>query len=462
MQAFSTYIDRLPQWRDQALEVLLRWLTSPAFYGQVIAALAALLLAWLAARWIRRHVPIFGEQPQIRAQGLLGRLLQLVASARDLLWPFLLVAFLAVAISVADAAFGRSWLVRLAQSAALIWLLYAAIQRWITHPVIRSAAVWLGIPVATLHVFGWYDAVAAWLDGISLSVGNIRLSLYFLIKAAIFGGLFFWLGRITTEAGQNAIRRQEALDRPTRELFAKLFELGLYFVIFILLLQVLGLDLTALAIFGGAIGVGLGFGLQQIAANFISGIIILLERSLTVGDYVELEDGKAGIVKRINMRSSVLETFDGKEIVVPNEKFITTRFVNWTHDDPRQRYEVEFWVAYDTDLHKVPPVIEAAVARHPRVLDAPEKPDCELKEFGERGVRFTVEFWVEGLDDGPNKFSSDVMFLIWDALKENGIRIPLPRQEVVLVQGGEGGMTAGSGQQGEAGEGRAASSVPPA
>ncbi len=118
---------------------------------------------------------------------------------------------------------------------------------------------------------------------------------------------------------------------------------------------------------------------------------------------------------------------------MPNEKFITEQFINWTRDDPRQRYEVEFSVAYDTDLHKVPPVIEEAVKKHPRVLLEPEEPDCELRGFGESGVNFGVEFWVDGLDDGPNKFSSDVLFLVWDALKDNGIVIPFPQREVRVL-----------------------------
>ncbi|HMT14835.1 MAG TPA: mechanosensitive ion channel, partial [Aestuariivirga sp.] len=200
-----------------------------------------------------------------------------------------------------------------------------------------------------------------------------------------------------------------------------------------LLLNILGLDLTALAVFGGALGVGLGFGLQQIASNFISGIIILLERSLKVGDYIEMEDGKAGILREINMRSSSLATFDGKDIMVPNEKFITEKFVNWTKTDPQQRYEVPFSVSYDTDLNRVPDLIAAAVAKHPRVLKTPEPPDCELRGFGDSAVNFAVEFWVEGIDDGKNKFSSDVHFLIWNALRDEGIAMPYPHRVVHVV-----------------------------
>ena len=434
MDWLSNIFSNWRAWRDLAVDTAIEWLTSPAFYMQVAAMIFAWFAAVFATRWLRRQ-SIFSKPPDPQATGLRARIDRLLFSLRDLLKPLALVLLLAIGINVVAAMYANALLVRLAQGLAVVWLLYAAINRYLTQPLVRKAAIWVGIPAATLQVFGLFDDVAGWLDSVSLSVGNIRLSAWFMIKAGVFGGLFYWLGQMTSSAGQQVIRRQETLERPTRELFAKLFELALYFVIFILFMQVLGLDLTALAIFGGALGVGLGFGLQQIAANFISGIIILLERSLTVGDYIELEDGKAGILKQLNMRASVLETFDGKEIVVPNEKFITTRFINWTHDDPRQRYEVEFTVSYDTDPHRVPPIIEAAVSRHPRVLQEPEKPDCELRGFGDNGIDFAVEFWVEGLDDGPNKFSSDVLFLVWDALKENGISIPYPRREVRLLNG---------------------------
>jgi len=353
----------------------------------------------------------------------------------DLLFAALCYALLGIGVEIAISTVDSAWLIRLARGASVIFLLYSAINRFIPNPLVRTAALWIGIPIATLQVFGYYGEATAFLDSIALELGNIRLSLLFLAKALIAGGIFFWLGRISNNTGQRAIRNQQALDRPTQELVAKLFQIALFGLLFFLLMQVLGLDLTALAIFGGALGVGLGFGLQQIAANFISGIIILFERTLTVGDYIEMEDGKAGILKELKMRSTTLETFDGKEIMIPNEKFITDVFTNWTRDDPRQRYEVEFSVAYDTDLHIVPPIMEKAVAKHPRVLQEPEAPDCELRGFGDSGVNFAIEFWVDGLDDGPNKFSSDVLFLVWDALKDNGIVIPFPQREVRVLPG---------------------------
>jgi small-conductance mechanosensitive channel len=137
-------------------------------------------------------------------------------------------------------------------------------------------------------------------------------------------------------------------------------------------------------------------------------------------------------LRDINMRSSTLETFDGKDIMVPNEKFITTRFVNWTHADPRQRYEVPFTVVYDTDLHKVPPLIEAAVSSHPTVLQEPEEVKCELIKFGDFGAHFSVKFWVNGIDDGPNNFKSDVHFLVWDALQKGNIKLATPLHQVVI------------------------------
>ena len=252
---------------------------------------------------------------------------------------------------------------------------------------------------------------------------------------AIVGSILFWLGKISNKAGQHAIRTRASLDIRTREVFAKLFEIALFLAIFLLLLQVVGLELTALAVFGGALGVGLGFGLQQIASNFISGIIILLDRSISVGDYIELDNGKTGILQELNMRSSTLKTFDGKIIVVPNEQFITTAFTNWTHQDTLQRYDFEFSVSYDSDIPKVPEIIIDAIRKHPQVLEKPEEPDCEIREFADSGIVFGVEYWIEGIDDGINRVEADLLMMIWVALKENNIKFPYPHRDVRIIQG---------------------------
>lgn len=422
--------DQIIEYGNSLFQQVLQIVFNPVFYAQAGTILLAIGAAYILAGIIRKNTPLF-ENPADDAKFF--KLRESLHSVRDMLFPLLVITALAVSIEAAAAAIGSNWLIKLAQSASVVYFLYALIRRLIAHPLIRMLAIWIGLPVVALQVFGLFEPVSAFLDGISLEAGNIRISLYFLIKAVIAGATFFWLGRVSTKVGQRVIRGQQSLDMPTRELFAKLFEIALFFGVFVLLLQVLGLDLTALTVFGGALGVGLGFGLQQIASNFISGIILLIERSMSAGDYIELEDGRAGIIKDINMRSTALATFDGKEIMVPNEAFITSAFTNWTRDDPRQRYEVDFSVAYDTDLHKVPPAIEAAVLKHPKVLKQPEMPDCELRGFGESGVQFAVEFWVDGLDDGPNKFSSDVLFLVWDALKEGGIQIPYPQREVRIL-----------------------------
>lgn len=404
------------------LATVIGWLTSPQFYAQIGAIVLAVVIAWLVARFIRGHVPVFSTEP---AEGRLLMARVYLYRCRYLLLPVLATVFLAIASSVVQALFGSAWLVLIAQSAAVVAVLYTAINKFITHPLINAACRWILIPIAALEVFGVLDDVTTFLDHVAIEAGNIRISLLALIKAALFGGVLFWLGRTSTNAGQKVIRDQQAIDIQTRELFAKLFEIIVFFILVILLLQLLGLDLTALAVFGGALGVGIGFGLQQIASNFISGIIILLERSLKVGDFIEMEgaDSKvfSGVLKEINMRSSTLATFDGKEIMVPNEKFITAPFVNWTKTDPLQRYEVSFAVAFDSDLRKAVSAVERAVSTSPVVLKTPEPPRCEIRAFGERGVDFTVKFWVSGIDGGANRFVSDVHFLIWDALKDAGI-----------------------------------------
>ena len=143
-----------------------------------------------------------------------------------------------------------------------------------------------------------------------------------------------------------------------------------------------------------------------------------------------LPDGQEGHVEAINMRSTIVETTDGKDIMVPNTTFIENAYENWTHKDPRQRYEVYFTVSFDTDIDTLEDILIPAISKHESVLQEPETPDLELREFGENGIKFAIEFWCSGIDDGPNKFTSDLNFIVWRTLKEHKIEIPFPQRVV--------------------------------
>ena len=153
-----------------------------------------------------------------------------------------------------------------------------------------------------------------------------------------------------------------------------------------------------------------------------------------MGDYVSLDGGETGTIVKMTARACILETFDGRWIVVPNQDFITTRVVNYSDQGSANRYEAKFSVSYDTDINRVPKIIESAVAALPFVLTEPEHPDCELRAFGDSGVDFAVEFWVNGIDDGRNKYTSKVLFAVWNALKAEGIEIPYPHR-VIEIRG---------------------------
>lgn len=425
----------LQQRWQELISAVLAWATSPAFYAQLGLILCAVVIAWSLSAALKRHASLLTTPP---APGPWRPLRSLVFRASYLLFPLLVIFFLGVAVEISDRALDGGWLVRISQGLAVVFLLYSAISRFIKYHVIDLVLKWLLVPVAVLQVFGWLDDVTTYLDSIDLQIGNIRLSLYGLARAVIFGSVLFWLGRISNHAGQRMIRRQEDIDAGTREVFAKLFQVVLVTVLFLVLLQIMGINLTALAVFGGALGVGLAFGLQSIASNFISGIIILVDRSMKIGDYIELDDGRAGTIREINMRSTRVETFDGKDVMVPNEHFITTRFVNWTHHNVNQRYALQFQVAYDTDVPRMLDIVREVVRSHPQVINEPDTPaeeraDAEIQAFGDSGIDILVEFWMAGIDDGPNHVGADLLLMIWQALKDNDIEIPFPQREVRIV-----------------------------
>lgn len=435
-------LDTLVQWANRQASAVLELPSSPAFFAQAGLIVLALLAALTLSALLRRRSPLFRKPPE---PGPLYALRNTLYRLSDLLFPLLNILALSIAVELSTLAVQQSWLVRLAESLAVIFMIYSVVARFIKYPLVKTLFKWTAIPIAVLQIFGWLDDVTAYLESIKMAIGNIEVSAYGLVRVSIFGLLLFWIGHISSNTGQRVIRGQQHLDVGTREIFAKLFQAGIFFVIFILLLQVMGINLTTLAVFGGALGIGIGFGLQAIASNFISGIILLLDRSLTVGDYVELENNVAGTIRELNMRSTTIETFDGKDIMVPNERFITTNFINWTHKNKKQRYDIEFSVAYHTDLHALFKLVREVVASHPQVLSGAElpieeQPDAEIKAFGDSGIEILVEFWMEDIDDGKNRVRADVMLMIWDALKAHDIEIPFPQREVrILNPGAQGG-----------------------
>ncbi|MEM1102851.1 MAG: mechanosensitive ion channel domain-containing protein [Pseudomonadota bacterium] len=430
-------MEPLLQRLNQAGAAVADWFTSPQFYGQAAIVVGAWLLAIVVAGALRGRL----KPPQkLEIPGGLGDAAPSLAKARTLLFPATLALFMGAAVEVSQSLAGQIGVARLALGLSVVYFIHAFITGFIGNRLIVRLVNLIGVPIALLHVFGWLDDVTAYLDGVSISVGNIRFSLYVLARTVIFGAILFWFGRISNSTGKRVIRSQPDLDSRTREIVAKLFEIALFVVFFLLLLQIMGISLTTLAVFGGAVGVGLGFGLQQIASNFISGIIILLDKSITIGDFIELEDGRSGRLRELSMRSATLETYDGKDIMVPNETFITSSFTNWTHYNEKQRYSLNFSVAYKTDLPALFDIVREVVASHPKVLSgdavpAAEQPDAEIDSFGDSGVNILVEFWMEGVDDGENRVGADLLLMIWMALKQHDIEMPFPQREVAIVGG---------------------------
>lgn len=406
---------------------------SQDLYIELGLILGIYLLAFLVARRLQRHVPDKNNPVSTLP------IWQLLSRAGKLAFPVIAVLLLRITADLAPAFTSHAIVFQIAVAIASLLLFNSFVTLLVTNPIAASLFRWVGTPILFLHLTGYLDELIGILESVSLNVGNIEISAYGVLRVLIFGSLLFWLGRVSNATGQTIIRRQHSLHISTREVFAKLFEVFLFFAIFLLLLQVMGINLTALAVFGGALGVGLGFGLQSIASNFISGVIILLDRSITVGDYIELEGGNSGTVTAMSMRSTTLETYDGKDIVVPNEKFITSEFINWTHKNKKQRYRVDFSVGYDTDIRKMAEMIKKVVAEHPQVLSGPgipfeEQPDCEISGFGDNGIDCFTEFWMEGIDDGRNRVGGDLMLAILEALREARIEIPFPQRDVRIIK----------------------------
>jgi small-conductance mechanosensitive channel len=413
---------------DEYGRLVLAYVNRPASISQAIIIGVLFALAYALAWWAEPRL----EAQVRRIKGWPGVLRVIAVLLRRLVWIFF-VAFLTVAFVLARSIGWpeSDWLLETALLLAIAWLLISVVSQ-----VMRSRAIgrlfaivaWIYVAAAIL---GITDNVAAVLDGIGFQAGNVRLSLLKLLKAIVLFGVTLWLAISVVNFLDDRMRRTEGLTPSLRILIGKILKVTLIAVaVWVALSSGLGVDLTVLAVFAGALGVGIGFGLQKVVSNFISGIVILLDRSIEPGDTISLGD-TFGWVQELRARFVSVVTRDGREYLIPNEDFITREVINWSFTNELVRLDVPFGVSYDSDPHLVRKLAMEAVADVPRVI-ASKPPTCWLTGFGDSSLDFLLRFWIQDPQQGLASIRGTVLLALWDKFKENGIKIPYPHREVIM------------------------------
>lgn len=346
-----------------------------------------------------------------------------------LLAPTLALVLLSFSYVVMHKLNGNPELLRIATILTMLWLVLRSVKTFTKNSFIKGLITLIIIPLVILNIFGLLEPIVNYLDNFALEVGSFKISIYQVLKSLLALILLLWVGSIMTKSSELYIRKIKGIRSSNKELLIKFLQIAIYFLIFLTALEILGINLTTLAVFSGAVGVGLGFGLQKVSSNFISGLILLFEKSVEIGDLVQLDSGVYGYIRQMGARHSIIETFDGKEVLVPNEDLITQQVTNWTHSNRKGRTEVKIGVSYNSDLKLVQRLILESAKAHPKCSKDPA-PSCFLTEFSDSSVNFLLYFWVNDVTDGRLEPQSDIMFSIWDKFKQHGIEIPYPQRDV--------------------------------
>lgn len=293
-----------------------------------------------------------------------------------------------------------------------------------------ATAVW---SVLALHLTGFLPEIIEWLNEIVFAVGRQRLSLWTLLSAAFWVALTLLLALWAGTALEARLMRAEELHSSLRVVFARLGKALLLVAAVLTVLPLMGVDLTVLSVFGGALGVGLGLGLQKIASNYLSGFIILLDRSIRLGDMITA-DSQYGEVKRITTRYVVVRSLTGVEAIIPNDLLVTTTVLNHSYSDNNVRLAVRVQVAYASEVPEVLRLMVELAGRHPRVMGEPQ-PHAHVLELADSGVVIELGFWIRDPESGSQNVRSDVNLSLLAEFRARGIEIPFPQREVRLLQG---------------------------
>ncbi|WP_306151646.1 mechanosensitive ion channel family protein [Roseovarius sp. MMSF_3281] len=396
---------------------------------QVAIAVGVFILATLVARVLapRYHNWMRGREgwPKSRMRFLvmIHRRLRLIVFVA-LIWPV-------VWGMQATTWPSRSYLLEIFASLSMAWLLITVITRFIVNGFVRSAVrygAWIWV---TLIILGLTDEVERLLDSAAVSFGDIRLSVWMVVQAVVIVVALMFAARFVSKATAARIRSNEEISPSMQVLAVKFIQLLLYGAAFFIGLRAVGVDLTGLAVLSGAIGVGLGFGLQKVVSNLVSGVILLLDRSIKPGDVISLGE-TFGWINSLGARYVSITTRDGREYLIPNEDLITGQVVNWSHSNDYVRLDIYFGTAYGDDPHKVRALAIEAAKSVDRVLEF-KPPVCHIVGFGDSSVDYILRFWISDPTGGLTNIRGNVYLALWDKFQEHDISIPFPQREVRLL-----------------------------
>lgn len=407
------------------LQNLMHDLGGARVWVEVLVLVMCLAAAWGIARLARRgHGPEsvwFGRHIY---DGLLFPVLALllIYAARHAVAVYQPVAVLKVALPI---------FISLAAIRLVVRVLGASFPKSATVQLIERLVSWLAWGAAVLWITGLAPAVLAELEAIHLTFGKSRISLRTLVEGVLSSAVMLVVVLWISATIEKRILREAVGDLSMRKVAANAIRAGLLLIGLLFALSAVGVDLTALSVLGGALGVGLGFGLQKLAANYVSGFVILLERSLRIGDVVRV-DNFEGVVTDIKTRYTLIRALSGRESVVPNELIITQRVENLSTADPRVQVAINVTVGYDSDVNRVQQILCAAAAVNDRVLRDPA-PAAYLANFGSDGLEFTLSIWIKDPENGQLSLRSEINLAILRGLREAGIEIPYPQRVVHMA-----------------------------
>lgn len=312
------------------------------------------------------------------------------------------------------------------------WIVIRAASQFIANNIVRnvfSISIWI---IAALSIFGILDQTTATLDEFGFSLGKFRISALAVIKGTLSLFILLYIAGFVSTFAERRVLKSKSLTRSSQVLIAKIIRIALITIALIIGVTSAGIDLSIFTVFSGAVGLGIGFGLQKVVSNLFSGLLLLMDKSIEPGDVIELEtSGTFGWVQHMGARFTEIITRDNKSYLIPNEEFITQNVVNWSHGDKLIRLHAPFGVHYESDPHEVIAIAKKAAMKPARVVDSPA-PVCWIVEFGDSSINFDLRFWIKDAEGGVANIRGEVLLSLWDAFKENGIQIPYPHREVFV------------------------------